>query len=146
MTNSLIIPALKKRRIELATEIEHAQNRLRQLALDITGLDATIRLFDSDYHAEAIKSANGLYTYSDWRRRGDMVRIVFDIMRQAEKPLTTNDIVSALMASRGLDGTDRRLFHLIRKRVGAALRDQRPKGTVRSQRGPGLCMLWEINQ
>jgi len=56
----------------------------RSDAPEVDGADPNTVLFS--YHAEAIKSANGLCTYSDWRRRGDMVRIVFDIVRQAEKP------------------------------------------------------------
>jgi len=35
---------------------------------------------------------------------------------------------------------------LMTKRVGVALREQKHKGVVRSESGPGQYMLWQISQ
>lgn len=145
MTNSFIIPALLKRRIELVAEIEQAEERLRLIIADVSGLDTTIRLFDSDYKAESMKSKQ-LRPHREWTGRGELIRIVLDILRQAAKPMTTTEIACGYMKKRELATGDRGLFQIIRRRVGDALREQRHKGTVRSQQEPGQQMLWEINQ
>jgi len=43
-----------------------------------------------------------------------------------------------------LDKNDQRLLRLMTKRVAVALREQKHKGVVQSEQGPGQYMLWEI--
>lgn len=71
-----------------------------------------------------------------------MTRIVLSILRQAAEPLTSSDIVLELLVER--DKNDQRLLRLMTKRVGVALREQKHKGVVRSEQGPGQYMILEI--
>ncbi len=48
------------------------------------------------------------------------------------------------MVARAMDKRDMKLLRLMTKRVGAALRTQRANGTVKSEQGPGLFVLWEV--
>jgi len=52
--------------------------------------------------------------------------------------------VLKLLVERALDKNDQRLLRLRAKRVGVALHEQKYKGVVRSEQGPGQYMLWEI--
>jgi hypothetical protein len=144
MTNTHILPVLNQRRVELANEIDQTQNRLRQMIADIDGLDIAIRLFDSDYRAQPVNSKN-TSSYDDLTRRGDTARLILDILRQANQPLTISDIAIAFVANRGLDVGDRRLIQIIKERVAKSLRKQRSRGTVCSRQGPNEQVLWEIN-
>jgi hypothetical protein len=83
MTATHIISTLVKRRAELTGEIEHTQHRTRQMLADLDGLDATIRLFDPDYRVEAIKP-KAFRPPNDWANRGEMSRVILDILRQRE--------------------------------------------------------------
>ena len=58
--------------------------------------------------------------------------------------MTTRDIAFQLLIERALDNNDLRLLRLMTKRVGVAMRDQRDRGSVRSEQGPGQYVLWEI--
>jgi hypothetical protein len=49
-----------------------------------------------------------------------------------------------MLVARALDKDDQKLFRLMVKRVGVALRTQRENGTVRSEQGPGQFVLWEV--
>ena len=138
-----VLTGLARRRAELAGEIEATHARLRKLVADIEHLDAAILQFDPNYELESIRP-RAFRPPKDWAKRGDMTRIVLDILRQASEPLTTRDIAFELLTQRALDRDDKRLLRLMTKRVGVALRLQREKGVVRSEEGPGQFGLWEI--
>jgi hypothetical protein len=120
MAEPHVISALVKRRADLTGEIERTHQQLRQMVLDLENLDATILMFDPDYHVEAIRP-KAFRPPSDWANRGEMTRIVLSILRQAAEPLTTRDIALELLVSRALDKDDQRLLRLMSKRVGVAL-------------------------
>ena len=141
--NEFVVSGLVKRRAELTGEIEATHERLRQMVADLEALDATIRQFDPDYQVEAIRP-KAFRPPKDWSNRGEMTRIILSVLRQAAEPLTTRDVALQLLIERALDKSDVRLLRLMTKRVGVALRDQRDKGVVRSEQGPGQYQLWEI--
>ncbi len=143
MAETHVISALVTRRSELAGEIEHTQQRVKQLIHDLENLDSTIRLFDGDYRVEAIKP-KGFRPPADWASRGEMSRIILDILRQAAEPLTSQDIARELIVSRGLDVADVKLLRKMTKRVSVALRNQRDNGLVQSSQAEGMFMVWEV--
>lgn len=138
-----VLTGLVKRRAELAGEIEATHDRLRKLIADMEHLDATIIQFEPAYEVEKIRP-RAFRPPSDWARRGEMTRIVLDILRQAAEPMTSRDIAYELMERRALDRDDQKLLRLMGKRVGVALRGARDRGHVRSDQGPGQFQLWGI--
>lgn len=142
MAETHVISALVKRRAELTGEIEYTQQRVKQLVANLEALDNTIRLFDADYRVEAIKP-KGFRPPSDWANRGEMSRLVLDILRQAAEPLTTQDIARELIVSRGLDSEDVKLLRKMTKRVGVALRAQRDNGLAKSEQAAGQFVVWQ---
>ena len=143
MANALLVAGLVKRRAQLAGDIEAAHEALRGMILDLEHLDATILQFDPTYQVEAIRP-KAFRPPKDWANRGEMIRIVLSILRQAAEPLTSRDVALQLLVERALDKNDQRLLRLMSKRVGVALRGQKDKGVVRSEQGPGQYMVWEI--
>jgi hypothetical protein len=83
---------------------------------------------------------------ADWSNRGQMSGIVLSILRQGAEPMTTRDIAMELLVARAMDKGDQKLFKLTTKRVGVALRTQRDTGVVRSEQGPGMLVLWQIDK
>lgn len=106
-----IIHQLTSRRGEMADQIRTLQHGL-------THLDATIRLFQSDYKPARIK-------------RGDVTRTMLDVLRESSQPMATREIAEAIGSTV--------------KRTGIALCGQRKKGVVKSERR-GKCVAWEIVQ
>lgn len=140
-----VLTGLVKRRAEVTGEIEAIHGRLKTLLAALENLDATITQFDPDHKVEAIR-ARALRPPSDWSHRGEMARYVLSILRQAAEPLTTRDIALEMLVTRALDPKDGKLFRLMVKRVGVALRGQRDQGVVRSEQGPAQLMVWEISK
>jgi hypothetical protein len=139
----LAVSALVRKRAELAGDIEHAHEALKKMIADLESLDATLRLFDPGIQIEAIKP-KAFRPPADWAQRGEMTRIILDVLRQAAEPMTTRDIAFQLLIERALDNNDAKLLRLMTKRVGVALRGQRDAGLVASRQGPGQYMLWGL--
>src|SRR5216684_1208413 len=89
------VTGLVKRRAELAGQIEATHDQLRQMVANPEHLDATILQFDPTYEVQAIRP-RAFRPPKDWARRGEMTRIVLDILRQAAEPMTTRDIAFEL--------------------------------------------------
>ena len=138
-----VLTGLVKRRAEVTGEIEAIHERLKGLLTDLESLDATILQFDPTHRVEAIRP-RAVRPPKDWANRGQMSRIVLNILRQAAEPMTSRDIALELLVARALDKSDQKLFRLMTKRVGVALRVQRENGAVRSEQGPGMFVLWEV--
>jgi hypothetical protein len=140
MGDTHIMAALVRKRAELAGEIENTHAALKRMIGELEHLDSTLRLFDPDIDIPAIRP-KAFRPPADWAHRGEMTRMVLDILRQAAEPMTTRDIAFQLMVERALDNNDRRLLNLMDKRVGVALRYQR---VAVSSQGPGQFMLWRL--
>jgi len=78
--DTFVISGLVKKRAALAGDIENAQVALQRMIRDLENLDATIRLFDADYQVEAIKPKT-FRPPEDWAKRGQMTRIILDVLR-----------------------------------------------------------------
>jgi hypothetical protein len=141
--NSFVLPGLVRKRAELAGDIERTQADIQRMIRELEALDSTIKLFDADYQVEAIRPKT-FRPPKDWANRGQMSRIVLNVLRQAAEPLTTRDIAFQLMKKRAMDTDDLHMLRLMTKRCGVALRGQRDKGVVRSEQGPGQYMMWGI--
>jgi hypothetical protein len=137
-----MLTGLVKRRAEMAGELEAMHERIRKLVADMEHLDATIRIVAPDYEPETI-SPKMFRPPQDWSGRGQMSRMVLSIVRTAKEPITSREIAARMILERGL-AMDDKLLRLMTKRVSTALRDQREKGRVTSEQGPGTYALWSI--
>ncbi|HXP05480.1 MAG TPA: hypothetical protein VN808_15280, partial [Stellaceae bacterium] len=125
---------LVAKRAEIAGRIVEARAILRQLIIDLDNIDAAIRIFDPKYDVESIqpKAVAPLHGISF---RGEFVRLILDMMRNTQGPVTTNEIALHLMRHRGLNAADAALLALFNKRTRALLYHYRDRGMVRAVRG-----------
>ena len=138
-----MVTALVAKRAELAGELSATHERLRELVNQLEHLDATLQLVAPDVVVEAIRP-KAFRPPDDWSKRGQMSRLVLSILRQSKEPLTSREIAAQMLLERALDTSDQRMLRTMTKRVGAALREQRDKGRVASEDGPGTYQLWSV--
>lgn len=143
MTDTYVISGLVKRRSTLSGEIARAQARLRKMHSDLATLDATIRMFDVDYPIGRIKPRGECYR-KDWKSRGEMIRLIFSILRNTSRPMTVREIAIEVMANKQMDTNNRKAVESMWQRVGRTLRKKRDIGQLRSYMGPDYVLLWEI--
>jgi len=142
MADPHVLTGLVAKRSEIAGQIDHVQTTLRQLIIDLDNLDATIRIFRPDIDLEEIRPKPFPPRHAAFK--GEIMRVVMSALRTSDKPLTGPEITMQVMAERGLNTADPRLLKLVGKRVGACLRHHRSTKLLRSAKGAGPYMVWEL--
>jgi predicted transcriptional regulator len=143
-TGAHALSGLVAKRSEIAGEIDAVREKLRQLIVDLDHVDAAIRLFNPDYDIASIRTRPN--HPAQIARRGDSIRMILDLLREATEPLSTKQITLQVMAIRGLNTLDDALVLMMTRRVGASLRSYKANGALRSIRDGryGKYDLWEI--
>jgi len=143
-TGAHALSGLIAKRAEVAGQIADARETLRKLIVDLDHVDAAIRLFDPDYDIASIRDKP--VHPAQIARRGDSIRLILDLLREATEPMTTKQIALQVMAHRGLNTMDDALVLTMTRRVGASLRSYRDAGAIRSIKDGryGKYDLWEI--
>jgi len=137
-----VLHALTRKRAEIAGKIEHCQLEMRRLIAELDHVDATIRIFNPAIDIGRIRAKPVPPRHAAFK--GEVSRIVFDVLREAPAPVTSRDIAMQLMKERGLDPNDRDLSVIMVKRVCACLRVQRKRGLVRVAANIGNLQGWEL--
>jgi hypothetical protein len=140
--NQHTISALIRKRAEIAGQIENLQGQLKKAVLDLDNVEATLRLFAPTIDMTAIGARRVSTVHHAFR--GEVSRIVLEILREATAPLVTGTIAERVMVERGLDTGDVALRRIIVNRVSACLRHwEKKRGAIRSMPGPGQSRMWE---
>lgn len=138
-----MVTGLVAKRAELAGEITATHEKLRELVRQLEHIDGTLRIVAPDMEVEAIRP-KAFRPPDDWSKRGQMSRLVLSILRQSREPLTSREIAAQMLLERAMDTEDVKMLRTMTKRVATALRDQRDKGRVVSEDGPGTYQLWQV--
>ncbi len=96
-SNLYALAALRERRAEIAGSITEAERRLRHLRETLVHVDGTIRLF-SDIEPESIP-AKRPYKRVKLFGQGKLNRMIMDVLRNAQGPLTTSQVIEAIVAA-----------------------------------------------
>ena len=142
MNDPHVVTGLIAKRAELAGKLEHHHAIVRQLMIDLDALDQALRLFKPDIELDDIKSKPMPPRHAAYK--GEVARIVLGTLRTTKRPCSTQELTMHVMAERGMNTSDKRLVKTVEKRVGASLRHHRTKGTIRSLKGLGDRLAWEV--
>jgi hypothetical protein len=123
MEDKFIVAELAKRRMILAGEIVRMQAELRQMVTNLQTLDAAIRVLDADYPIETLQP-KGLRMTGDWANRGEQVRLIFDILRNASKPLSAVEIAREVMLLKQMDANNKKVLSCRKTRIAASMCDR----------------------
>jgi hypothetical protein len=134
-----VISGLIRRRRELAGDLLQAMAGIDDISRDLAALDHTIRLFDPGIALDQIPALQSR-PKPDWALRGEVVRIVFALLREADAPMPTREIVAAINRERGIE---EEITFLQVKRVRKCLDRQRARGALRAVTINGR-QCWEV--
>lgn len=136
------VHGLIAKRAEIAGKIEHLQDQLRALVIDLDNIDHTIHVFDPTIELEGVYKKPVPPRHQAFR--GQVTRIVLTTLKNAKKPLTSRELAQRVMAERGLDTANLKILKLMQSRVGACMKHLEKKGVAKQQQGPGKFLLWEL--
>ena len=138
--SSHVISGLKKKRPELAQELQDCQRNVERLDTEVRALDSAILIYDCDYMPDT--DTYRASTKNKFYLHGEAVKLIREYFAGNEGPQATTEIVTALAGIKGLSlfdnkklsnrfymATLRSLHHLAKK--GELVKLKRVKGIIR---------------
>ena len=105
--NRYALSALRKKRASLASEIAQFERQLRHRREALGHVDATLRLLDPAMDIDAIPSKRIVKRIKLFRQ-GELGRMIVGTLREADQPLSTAQIVTAILRAGGHGESARR--------------------------------------
>lgn len=135
-----VIASLRDKRSELAEVISRLERQAAQHRVDLEHITATIRLFDPNVAPKTAPIATRSKR-NDWFRLGECRRLIHDVLRDAERPMTTREVVQGVMAAKKMSADDARTRELIYKTVHSSLK--RASETIECVEAAGAA-AWQV--
>lgn len=137
-----VLHGLVRKHAEISGKIGQLKTALHDLTAELAHIDAAILIFDPSVDIGTIRARSTAMTHPAFP--GEITRIVIDVLRDADRPMTPREITLCLANARGLNPEDRALFDVLLKRVRSCLRFQRQRGTVQSTTTGTASRAWEV--
>ena len=136
-----VISALSNKRSELAGIVSQLERQLGQQRANLAHLDATMRLFDPDIRPNTIRPKQQR-ARSAWFRPGECLRLIYDELRDAPRPMTTRELAERIMAVKAMPMADERQRELVQKTILGSL--NRAKQTIARSETAGV-VSWRLS-
>ena len=140
MSEPHVISALSNKRAELAGIVSQLERQLGQQQANLAHLDATMRLFDPDIRPNTIRPKQQR-ARSAWFRPGECLRLIYDELRDAPRPMTTRELAERIMAVKAMPMADERQRELVQKTILGSL--NRAKQTIVRSETAGI-VSWRL--
>lgn len=137
--NKYALAALRDKRATLAGEIAQLDKQAKWKRDQLEHVDATLALFDPNYRVGSIP-AKKPYRHIKLFKQGELGRLILDSLRRAGRPISTAEVVTAVMAQ-GHQGESVRATMTPRVRGNLAYLERRQK--VRKL-GRGKTVKWHL--
>ena len=141
-TSNPVLHGLLRKRQEIADKLEVAQAQVRQLILDIDAVDSTIRLFHPDVEIGVVRIKPVARRHAALRHESSC--IIFGVLREAPGPMTTREIVRAVMETRGMNTADHAMVQTMVLRMASTLRKLKNRGKLAADKQDGKSQRWGL--
>ncbi len=91
MAESHVISALTSKRAELLGKVTHYKQQIKRINNDLAHTNSAIKIFYPDFNLKIVKPKKHI-TPNKFFRRGERAKLVLDVLREKNKPLTTHEI------------------------------------------------------
>jgi hypothetical protein len=140
-SHPIALAALVRLHSELGGRILANRKEAKSLATDMKHVEAVIRMFDPGYDVRRIpirrrNRSNGLF------KRGTLFRAALDALRKAPEPMTTRELVEAMLAAKGGPDPSKKQLRGLSVAVQGILRNYNGRAVVRV--GAGMPARWEL--
>lgn len=153
---SHVLYALADKKMELKHLEDEYQTKLLKLQSDISALETTICLFDSNCRETISKidkkvskntnRSRSQFVRNSYFEKGECKKLVLDVLRRSKETLSTEDISLKLQDIKDISKDDTVLNKKIQKTVVAMLRKLEKVNLVNQVGKRGLEILWDIKE
>jgi hypothetical protein len=129
MTDTHVVSALRLKRAEISGHIHGLEKRIARQRANLANLDATIKLFSPGTNPDTIPPKR-TYRRTRYFARNELTRLTQDALRTASGPLTSAEIATAVVQTKGMPPGDAAFKEIVAARVLTVLRRLTKRGTV----------------
>jgi hypothetical protein len=136
------VNALRNKRSQIVGEIDHHQERIAKLRIDLLHLDATLRLFDPTTDPVNISPRKFRPPRTHYFDRGEPSRRIYAALRESGT-VSATELALAAMAERGIDQYDTKARTEFVGRFSNQLYDLGRRG-ITERIGSGYGVRWKL--
>jgi hypothetical protein len=138
-----VVSGLIEKRRELADIVDELQRQLDQHRADLIHIDGTLRVLATDLDPETIRPKRA-YRRNRYFARNELSRLCLGVLRTASgELLSTDDIASRVIMTKGFDAGDAILRAAIREQVGSTVKRLHRNGAIENI-GAGRASRWKL--
>ena len=115
-----VVSALRNKRADLAGIVRQLEQQLAQQRTNLAHLDATMQLFDPDIRPQEIRPKQQR-ARSAWFRQGECLRLIYDQLRDAPRPVATRELAERIMRAKAIPAADDHRRELVQKTLLGSL-------------------------
>jgi len=146
---SHVLYALADKQMELKNLEEEYSKKIRKIKGDLSALEATICLFDTDCKNTLEKISkrtlpHGRKRRSSYFERGEAKKFILIALRKATEPLKTSLVALSCQNAKGITQNDTETTRAVGKIIVETLRQLEKKNLVETVGKDGLSLLWKI--
>lgn len=138
--NKYALAALKDKRAGFAGEIIDYKKKIKWREDQIRHIDATIEVFEPGFDVNSIPNRRPRKRVKLFKQ-GELGRMIIDALRRAGEPITTQEVVTAVMKEMGHDENAR---SALSTRVRGNLAYQEKKNRTVEKIGEGRDARWQL--
>lgn len=135
MDKSHVMAALFRKYCHLMGELKRHPDRADEIRQNMVHLEAVIRLFRPDADLSRLRPIRARKD-TRWHKVGFGIRNVLDILKQADRPLSTREIVLEVMRRASLPTDDKEAVHSVCASIHMSILRRKGRGIVRIEGKP----------
>ena len=142
MAESHVMSALVTKRGELAGQIDYHQNKIKEMRLAMSTMDAAIKVFEPDYDLSKIKKrkTNSKNNFFEPREGNTLL---MDIFREVARPISTGDLLNEVILRKGFD-TEVIDVKALRASLFVILKRLQKSNVIEEVNRDGLEIIWNL--
>ena len=145
MAEPHVLSALYAKYAETMGALRQCEGQGEKHRADLCHIEATIKLFKSDWTGEGIKPHKA-HRPSRWPGRGEGMRTALTILKDATEPLTTRQIVVRVLERHGMPEPDYDELKLICSSFNGSMLNQVGRGIVSVEGRPRRWQIAKIDR
>jgi hypothetical protein len=133
--------ALLRLHAELGGKIKDNKKEAKRLAKSMLHVEAVLKMLEPGYDVRPISVRRR--KPNPWFKRGTVFRHALDVLRTAERPLTTKEITARMLSAKGITNAAPKAARDLAGAVQSSLRNHSGKGVTAV--GEGMPARWSVN-
>lgn len=138
-----VLSGLISKRTDIKSEIVFLKSKIQEMENILNCLDVSIKVFNPDFDLNSIKDKRYMKK-SHFFKHNEAFKLILDVLRKADKPITMFQITGEVMKLKGLNFLDEALFSNIQSTLYTTVNKQKKDNIISSLKEKGETERFKI--